>query len=109
MSDPGEPRSKAPAGWYDDPKLPDTRRYWDGTKWTDHRAEKQTVPPIEPKEEPGGCVLALGWLLLLPAPLISFIIGLTLLGKRGSSGVWLVSVSAVVGVLWLGAAGERMN
>ena len=27
-----------PAGWYDDPDDPDTKRYWDGTTWTDDRA-----------------------------------------------------------------------
>lgn len=28
----------APAGWYPDPSLVDTVRYWDGSTWTDHRA-----------------------------------------------------------------------
>jgi hypothetical protein len=27
-----------PAGWYDDPDDPDTKRYWDGSTWTDDRA-----------------------------------------------------------------------
>lgn len=30
----------APAGWYDDPEMVNTRRYWDGGQWTDHRQEK---------------------------------------------------------------------
>jgi hypothetical protein len=28
------------AGWYDDPEMVNTRRYWDGEKWTQHRQEK---------------------------------------------------------------------
>ena len=28
----------APAGWYQDPQDPTTRRYWDGFAWTDSRA-----------------------------------------------------------------------
>lgn len=31
-------KPKAPAGWYDHPTMADTRRYWDGQKWTDHIA-----------------------------------------------------------------------
>lgn len=33
----------APAGWYPDPEQPGLLRYWDGVRWTDHRASA-TVP-----------------------------------------------------------------
>lgn len=44
-STPGSP--SAPAGWYDDPQMADTRRYWDGQRWTVHVVPKQEVgtPP----------------------------------------------------------------
>lgn len=43
---PAQPvRTKPPAGWYDDPKMVNTRRYWDGAAWTEHRQEKVTQPP----------------------------------------------------------------
>jgi hypothetical protein len=29
-----------PAGWFADPDDPSQLRYWDGTRWTDHRAPK---------------------------------------------------------------------
>lgn len=32
--------SEPAAGWYDDPELVNTRRYWDGENWTEHRQEK---------------------------------------------------------------------
>ncbi len=36
------------AGWYPDPELTDTVRYWDGQKWTEHRAPAgETRPPGE--------------------------------------------------------------
>lgn len=37
--------SNPPAGWYDDPELVNTRRYWDGQVWTEHRLEKAAVAP----------------------------------------------------------------
>ena len=33
----------AAAGWYDDPEMVNTRRYWDGSAWTEHRQEKAAV------------------------------------------------------------------
>lgn len=33
---------QASAGWYDDPEMVNTRRYWDGAQWTEHRQEGAT-------------------------------------------------------------------
>src|SRR4051794_4144454 len=33
------------ANWYPDPQDPNQLRYWDGSRWTDHRAARQ--PPAE--------------------------------------------------------------
>jgi hypothetical protein len=33
------------AGWYADPQMPGTQRYWDGAQWTDR------VAPIPPQAE----------------------------------------------------------
>jgi len=32
------PPGGVPAGWYPDPELASTLRYWDGGQWTEHRA-----------------------------------------------------------------------
>lgn len=32
------PAVAVPAGWYPHPSMADTRRYWDGQRWTDHIA-----------------------------------------------------------------------
>lgn len=37
-----ERRQPPPAGWYPHPTMADTRRYWDGARWTDH------IAPVEP-------------------------------------------------------------
>jgi hypothetical protein len=37
------------SGWYDDPEVPWTWRYWDGARWTDHRAPMWVPPPRDPQ------------------------------------------------------------
>lgn len=35
-------------GWYPDPRDEDRLRWWDGTRWTPHTAERKTPPAPEP-------------------------------------------------------------
>lgn len=35
-----------PAGWYPDPHVPGTQRYWDGGSWTDHTAPLATAGSV---------------------------------------------------------------
>lgn len=37
-----------PPGWYDDPKSPGQRRYWDGSAWTEHRTSLEAGSPKKP-------------------------------------------------------------
>ncbi|MFL6107598.1 MAG: DUF2510 domain-containing protein [Marmoricola sp.] len=37
--------TKAAPGWYPDPKLVDTQRYWDGQGWTEQRRPKRPQLP----------------------------------------------------------------
>lgn len=77
-------KPKAPAGWYDDPKLVNTRRYWDGQKWTEHRQEKgtPTAPtpgsPLAPrtKDDPS-FAWAIALLPLVLVPLLIYRPGVT--------------------------------
>ncbi|MFF3614061.1 DUF2510 domain-containing protein [Streptomyces sp. NPDC002580] len=44
-----------PPGWYRDPSYPLVERWWDGTMWTDHRRQPESVQqPLTRPESPGG-------------------------------------------------------
>jgi hypothetical protein len=69
-----------PAGWYPDPELPATQRYWDGAAWTEHRAPRTVAAPR--KSNAGTIVAIIGFVLA------ALIIGPSLLGlfRLGGSG-----------------------
>ena len=78
-------RKQAPAGWYPDPKMVDTRRYWDGEKWTDLRA-----PAAAPSRNNPGTVKRIAWaislIFLIPVAMLTFS-GPTVAGE--SCGSWI--------------------
>lgn len=99
-------RATPPAGWYDDPSMVNTRRYWDGQKWTEHRQEKvaaATPPDVavasEP-EKPSGWV-QLGYVFAIILPVVGVIIGLILLRTEPYWGKRVIGLSAVVFVVYV--------
>ena len=40
------------AGWYDDPNLPGTLRWWDGTAWTEHTHQVESPAPVQAEAQP---------------------------------------------------------
>ena len=69
MSD-AAPAKKASSGWYDDPRLPNTKRYWAGDGWTEQRYELRpkggTKPtPLEAHQRPGGIIVSSFFFALL--------------------------------------------
>lgn len=49
-----------PAGWYPNPDVPGTQRYWDGSQWTSHVSPPQPLPSPAPKS---GSSLKWVWIL----------------------------------------------
>lgn len=91
MTWPTGPPPMPTSGWYEDPEHPWTWRYWDGARWTEHRAPMWVPPVRDPRsfsawfERSFTCVkLALrrvGWILLAlwgVASLLTLIAGLVL-------------------------------
>lgn len=101
-------KAKAPAGWYDDPKMVNTRRYWDGQKWTEHRQEKGSAEAPAPaassatpnaKDEP-----SFAWAIaLLPLVLIPLLIY-----RPGVTEQWPFWITVAVITLILGSIDNRV-
>lgn len=95
-------KKKAPAGWYKDPKLVNTRRYWDGEKWTEHRQEvppPSATTPAQFKSPLSSATVAdketrtlfhWGIAMMILLPIVGFIIGIVLLGKKPTWGVRVI-------------------
>lgn len=69
--------TSTPPGWYADPAVPATLRYWDGVAWTAH--QHATVSPFDrPETAPPGTSWNTVWIwlvaLMLALPLVSTLI-----------------------------------
>lgn len=92
-----EPISAA-AGWYPDPTMPGTQRYWDGDAWTEHVAPA-TPTSSEPDSDSEGLVVG-GLLTALLIPIVGFVIGCVLLTRRPGAGVACMVLAVIMGVVW---------
>lgn len=88
------PNPGPPAGWYPDPDMVGTQRYWDGRKWTDHAAPLAPAPMVvTPPHES----MTLGYILAVALPLVGLIYGLV---KWRVGGAAVVVASVVAWILW---------
>ena len=77
------PKKKASPGWYADPSLPNTKRYWSGEGWTDQRFVQRPVALSKPEplrwtERPEGLI----WGSLLLAVGLGFFDGILFFVNR---------------------------
>jgi len=72
-----------PPGWYADPELPGTLRFWSGQAWTDHRSPVPTPP--SPQTSGGGCLIAFLVILGIIAVVVVGVIVLGAVGRGGSA------------------------
>jgi hypothetical protein len=92
MADPPPP-GLPPAGWYADPEMVDTQRYWDGQQWTEHRAPGT---PERAKSGDGGGLEVAGWITAVFFPIVGLIIGIVLASQGKKNGIWIVVASLAV-------------
>jgi hypothetical protein len=89
-----------PAGWYTDPQIRGTQRFWDGVSWTE-----QTRPTdyTEQLAEDARGRLTLAWVLAFLFPIVGFFLGWRLTDERPRHGiaVMLVSVLTLICGIWL--------
>lgn len=88
-----------PPGWYPDPRLAGTQRYWDGMGWTGHVAAAR--PPVSMSEGPSGPLIGIGWTMTLFFPIVGLILGIVVVSKGSNQGVGMIIGSIIVLSLWL--------
>lgn len=89
--DPPEPSvpMMPPAGWYPDPEMPGTQRYWDGARWSEH---------VAPAESPSsGSAPQLLIALVLAGAAIGFIMAMQSASLLTGTGVIWTGVAVAVG------------
>lgn len=97
-------QSRAGAGWYPDPQMAGTQRYWDGQQWTGHVAP--AGPEAQVRVEQGRTdnqLVIAGLVLAVLFPLAGFIIGCILVGRpyQTGNGVLCMVGSLVMACFWL--------
>lgn len=108
---------KAAAGWYLDPSMANTRRYWDGHSWTDHLAPADFAPPAPSgpidartgkQTDSTGLIIA-GLVTACLIPIVGFIIGIVLLarGRATGAGVACMILSIVAFFVWLSVMSQQ--
>lgn len=88
-------------GWYDDPKMAGTLRYWDGARWTDQVAPTPaSVPsPGSANAVPDGLLVA-GYITMILVPIVGAVIGIIALAKgEAKAGGWILGVSIVSAIV----------
>ena len=89
-----------PASWYADPENATGMRYWDGTRWTEHRTNYRAKAPKPASEG----MVAAGYILSFLLPVAGVVIGIILMNRDSRHGRWILALSVVffIGFVILG-------
>ena len=86
-----EPATDMPsAAWYQDPENPLGMRYWDGTRWTEHKTDYLAASP---KKEVGEGMVAAGYILSFLFPIVGVVIGIIVMNRGNKHGRWILGLS----------------
>ncbi len=95
-----------PPAWYADPENAQGMRYWDGTKWTEHRTNYRAEPAKPASAD--GLVIA-GYILAVMIPIGGLVIGAMLLGRHNQHGRWVLAISILFIALAFVAADQGIT
>ena len=87
-----------PPAWYADPENPEGMRYWDGSRWTEHRTDYRAAPP---KAEGGEGMVAAGYIFSFLFPIVGVVIGVIVMGRGNGNGRWILALSLLFIVVFL--------
>lgn len=93
------PSGPAP-GWYPDPKMAGTQRYWDGDDWSDHVAPLGAPPAANGSAGAGSGLVAAGIVTAFLIPIVGFILGIVVANKDSKSGTLIIVLSVLAGIGW---------
>lgn len=85
------PNGPAP-GWYPDPNMAGTQRYWDGNAWSEHAAPLATRRTTTPTNG----YFAAGLVAAVLIPLPGAIIGWWMIRQGDDRGGWVIAASCVM-------------
>ena len=93
-----------PAGWYPDPQMAGTQRYWDGRTWTGSVAPMAPASPVlmRPPRNDNGLETG-GWICAFLLPIVGVILGIILAARGNNKGIGILVVSIVAMVVLYGA------
>jgi positive regulator of sigma E activity len=74
--------------------MAETRRYWDGERWTDHIAPGATPVVVNSPGASGHLIAA--WILAFVIPPLGLILGVTLPPQDQKHQGWVIAVSLVL-------------
>lgn len=93
-----------PAGWYPDPKMADTQRYWDGERWSDHVAPANAAPAADLEARRQSSNLETwGWLGAIFLTPVGFVIAIVMMSRGQSAGRAAMMLALSVVMTLLGA------
>lgn len=100
MTDKAPGPSNAAPGWYNDPTMVGTQRYWDGRRWTEHAAP---LGGSARSEEPSATLEAVGWVGAFLFTPVGFVIAIVMLtkGRKTNQAAAMLVVSVGMTVLGL--------
>ena len=92
-----------PAGWYPDPQMTRTQRYWDGAGWTEQVAPMQVPTPVV--DEPANPILiGLGYLLAVVFPIGGLVVAAVLYRRSQTNAILIAVFSVLAAFIWFDLA-----